>query len=76
MSCLGVFPPFEEEDDFGFSTNQRRESSGLSHIQATGDTTLTQHVIDVYGLGDATQGRVLPCPGTRNSLGSIERSLH
>src|SRR5262245_66678351 len=54
MSCLGLLPPFKEEGDFRFSTHQRRESSGLSHLKTTGGTTLTEHVVDVHGLSDAT----------------------
>src|SRR6516162_3825826 len=45
MSCLGLLPPFKEQGDFRLSTDQRRESSGLSHIQATGGTTLTQDAV-------------------------------
>jgi hypothetical protein len=51
-----LLPPFQEEGDFGFSPNEWGESSGLSHIKATGGTTLTEHVIDAPGLGDAPQG--------------------
>jgi hypothetical protein len=55
MSCLRLLPPFQEQRDFRLSTHQRRESSGLSNIKATGGTTLAEHVVYVYGLGDATQ---------------------
>src|SRR4051812_11709659 len=47
MSCLGLLPPFKEESDFEFSTNQGCESSGLSNIKATCGPTLTQDL--VYG---------------------------
>src|SRR5882724_5745244 len=56
MSCLGLLPPFKEQRNFRLPTNQRRESSWLSHIKATGGTTLAEHVIDAHGLGNATQG--------------------
>src|SRR5215471_20575168 len=47
MSCLDLLPPFQEQSDFRLPTDQRCESSGLSHVKATGDTTLTQDL--VYG---------------------------
>src|SRR5215831_15029604 len=55
MPCLGLLPTFQQERDFGFSTDQRCQSSGYSHIKATDGTTLIEHVIDSHGLGDATQ---------------------
>src|SRR5262245_10707003 len=55
MSSFDLIPAFQEYTDLLFSTDQRCESSGLSDIQATGGTTLTEYLIDVYGLGDATQ---------------------
>src|SRR6266446_3368670 len=55
MSCLGLLPPLKEKRDFGFSTDQGREPSGLSHVKATGGTTLAEHLVYVHGLSDATQ---------------------
>src|ERR1043166_763301 len=55
MSCLGLLPPFKEEGNFRFSTYQGCQSSCLSHIKATGGTTFAEHVVDVHGLGNATQ---------------------
>jgi hypothetical protein len=37
------------------STDQRGQSSGLRNIKTTDGTTLTEHVVDVHGLSDATQ---------------------
>ena len=56
MSCLDLLPPFLEERDFRFSTDQGCESPYLSHIQAAGGTTFTDHLVYVHGLSDATQG--------------------
>jgi hypothetical protein len=56
VSSFHLLPPFKEETDFLLTTDQGCESSGLCHIQATGGTTLTKHMIDVYGLDDTTQG--------------------
>src|SRR5262245_31816773 len=55
MSCLGLLPPFQEETHFLLSTDERRESSGLRHIQATGGTTLPKHLIDSNGLRDTSE---------------------
>src|SRR6266851_2240359 len=55
MPCLRLLPPFQEEGDFGFSPDQWYESSGLSHIKATGGTTLPEHLVQSHGLGDTTQ---------------------
>src|SRR5262245_20703195 len=55
MSCLRLLPPFQEQRDFRFSTDQRCESSCLCHIKATGGTTLTEHVIHVDGLSNASE---------------------
>ena len=46
MSCLSLLPPFQEEGDFGFSTDQRCESPWLRNIKATGGPTRTEHVAD------------------------------
>src|SRR5262249_36190411 len=69
MSCFGLVPPFMEEGDFGFSPDQWGEPSWLSNIQATGGPTLTEHVVEVHGLGDAPQ-----CLGTQVLTGEI--ALH
>src|SRR2546425_9964455 len=45
MSCLGLLPPFQEQCDFRFSTDQRCESSWLRNIKATCGTTLTQDLV-------------------------------
>ena len=56
MSYLRLLPPFQEERDFGCSTDERCESPGLRHLQATGGPTLTEDLIHTHGLGDAAQG--------------------
>src|SRR4029453_15979463 len=53
MPCLGLLPPFQEQRDFRLPTDQRSESSWLSNIKATGGPTLTEHVVESHGLGDA-----------------------
>src|SRR5215470_4508883 len=55
VTLFDLCPTFLEECDFRLSTHQRGESSGLSHIQATGGTTFTEHLVYVHGLSDATQ---------------------
>jgi hypothetical protein len=55
VPCFGLLPTFHQESDFGFATDQGCEASGLSHLKATGGTTLTEHVVEEHGLGDATQ---------------------
>src|SRR5215831_8894937 len=60
MSCLRLLPPFQEQRDFRFATDQRCESSWLSNIKATGDPTRTEHVVYAHGLGHTTQGMCSP----------------
>jgi len=55
VPCFGLLPAFYQESDFGFATDQGCEASGLSHLKATGGATLTEHVVEAHGLGDATQ---------------------
>ena len=55
MTCFDLFPPFQEERDFRFATDQRCESSGLSHIQATLGTTLAQDAVDRDRLSNTSQ---------------------
>ena len=55
MPSFRLCPAFLEERDFRFSTDQRCESSGLSHIKATGGTTLTEDAIHVDGLSHASE---------------------
>jgi hypothetical protein len=54
VSSFNLLPPFQEETNFLLATNQGCESSWLCNIKATGGTTLTEHVVDSYGLSDTT----------------------
>src|SRR5262249_16484219 len=56
MPSFHLCPTLLEERDFRFATDQRREASGLSHLKATGGPTLTKHVVEAHGLGNAPQG--------------------
>src|SRR5215831_7216889 len=56
VPSFDLLPTLYEQSYFLLSTDQWCQSSWLSYIQATGGTTLTEYLIDVYGLSDATQG--------------------
>jgi len=45
MSRFDLLPPFQEQRDFRFSTDQGCESSWLRHLKATGGTALTQDLV-------------------------------
>jgi hypothetical protein len=56
VPIFDLCPTFQEKRDFRFPTDQRRESSWMSNIKATCGSTLAEHLVDVHGLSDATQG--------------------
>ena len=47
MSCLGLFPTFQEHTDFLFSPDQRCQSTSTRDVQSTMDTTLAQDLVHV-----------------------------
>src|SRR5712691_6710915 len=56
MASFHLLPTLYQQSVFLLSTDQRCESSWLSHLKATGGTTLPEHVVELSGLGNATQG--------------------
>jgi hypothetical protein len=50
MSCLGLLPPFKEQRDFRFTTDQRREASWLSNIETPPSATFLEDAVHVDGL--------------------------
>src|SRR5215468_9311749 len=75
MSCLGLRPPFQEQRDFRFTPDQRREASWLRHLQATGSPALTEHVIEAPGLGDPPQGVYSQVPALKIPLHQAVRRI-
>src|SRR5262245_40021953 len=49
MSCLGLLPPFKEQRDLRFTTDQRREASWLSHIETPPCFTFLEDAVHVDG---------------------------
>src|SRR4029453_8777375 len=56
VTIFDLCPTFQKQRDFRLPTDQGCKSSWLSHIKATGGSTLTKHVVYAHGLGAATQG--------------------
>src|SRR5438093_12972363 len=55
MTIFGLLPPLKEEGDFGFSPNERCESSGLRNIKATGGTIFLEDAVHVEGLSHPSE---------------------
>jgi hypothetical protein len=47
---LDLLPPFQEERDFRFSTDQRCQSSGHSNIKTPPGSTVLEDAVHVDGL--------------------------
>src|SRR6516165_11417341 len=50
LPSFHLSPTFQKQADFLFSTHQRCQSSGLSHIKATGGTTFLEDTVHMEGL--------------------------
>ena len=55
LPVFHLCPAFQQERDFRFATDQRRESSWLNNIQATGGPTFLEDAVHVDGLSDTTE---------------------
>jgi hypothetical protein len=56
MSCLGLLPPFKKQGDFGFSTDQRCQSSGHRRIKTPSGSTCLEDAVHVKGLSHPSEG--------------------
>jgi hypothetical protein len=55
VPSFDLLPTFQEETNFLLATNQGCESSGLSHIKATGGTTVLENAVHVEGLSHPSE---------------------
>src|SRR5262245_61918417 len=69
VPSFALCPPFQQQRDLRFSTDQRCESSWLSHLKATGGTTLAQNTVHSDRLSNPSQ-----CLGSQ--VLTLEISLH
>ena len=55
LTSFDLLPTFQEERDFGFSTDQRCQSSGLRHIETPSGSTFLEDAVHVDGLSDTSE---------------------
>src|SRR5262249_15401999 len=55
MSCLGLFPAFQEEPNFLLSPDQGGQAPGRSHIETSSSATFLEDTVHVEGLSNASE---------------------
>jgi hypothetical protein len=55
MSCFDLLPPFQEEGDFGFSPDERGESSRHRHIETPSGSAFLEDAVHVDRLSHTSE---------------------